>query len=286
MAIIAQSGLKTLLELIRKENPWLPNGIDETKIQITGGNTLADGQFEVRLVGRYGSGYRGSKVAKYHRLDLAKLLGPTVLKVGVDTPKTLYNAFDDIARYTGIHFGEGDVMDVAIPANATLPYTITMHAAGLSALYHGSVQIEFVQRDPMLSAVVVDCDPVVLGKFNTAQQIRSELLTYGYDYTEAQATLLGGFNSGTVLDVTKATQLAAILNAVDNQGWNASGGNPFSLVNSVVRYHGLTASYNPGSDIRSPNPYYDRVLIIDFVVDLTGWDFYSASLYLHYNTLS
>lgn len=287
MAVIAQSGLKTVLELIKKENPWLPNGISESQIQITGGNVLADGRLEVRLVGLYGKGYRGSVIAKYHRLELAKLLGPLKVKVGVDAPKTLYNAFGDIARKTGIVFGDGDLLDVSVPPNAVLPYTITLQAKPMSALYHGSVQIEFVQRDPLLADVVnADVDNVKLGNYNSGQYQRAELLTYGYDYTEAADKLMPTFGSGMVLSTEKAAQLATILNAVDNIGWNSSGSNPYNLVNTVVRYHGLTAGYNPGSDLRSPNIYYDRVLILDFIVDLAGADFYASSLYIHYNTLS
>ncbi len=287
MAIFAQSGINTILELIRKENPWLPNTLDATNVHITGGAILPDGRAEVLLVGVYGSGYRGSKLIRYGRIDLSKLLGPAKLKVPVDAPKTLYSAFGDIYSATGITFGQGDVQDVPIPLNAKLPYTVTLKPQPDSALYYGEIELEFVERPPKLTEALTERNlEVVFGPVSKSGLLaRAELLTFGYDYSEAYLALSDNFLEGTILNAEKAGNLAAILNAVDNLSWNNSG-NQFNLTGTYIRYHGATKDYSSLVDIRTPNTYYDRVLIIDFVVDLDGWDFYGSSLYIHYNTLS
>jgi hypothetical protein len=255
MAIIDKDGLSLVLDAIKKENPTVPVGIDSETVLLT----------DTHLVGIYGKGYVGSVPINYPMIDLSSLLGPSILKIGVKAPTTLYNAFGDITRCLGITFTPNDVEDVPIPLNAELPYDVTVSAKSSSALYIGSAVIQFVSRDPLISEVITAIEPPV-GYDLLSSNYKTELLTYQYDYTVASEAL-AAYSTDTVLSLANANQLTLILNSVDPINWLVS-----DLTGKLVVYNGDTI--NSGL---MANTFYEKVMIIRLT---------NSYLYLHYNVRS
>ena len=286
MPVIAKTGLPLLLEVAKKENPWLPQAPAVDSVQVSNLQPVTESKVTAVLSGIYGHGYRNKVDFTYDRIDLAKLFGGKPLEIGVLSVGDIYTQLPELQFTTGVTLGTGDIENIPAPSSE-LPYETVLRASATSAVYYGEVPVKFVSRPPRLSEAVALADyTVVRTAYDpiTADRARGEHLTYGTDYTGVaaalQTTKLG------VLDTTKATALASILTAIDEQPWTGVDQLGFwSLYGAKVSYNGLVSEYVALDGFLWPNLRYTHVCIIDLIVDRGSGDLCGSKLFIHYNVL-
>lgn len=273
MAIIKQSGMETLIALLRKENPGIPVAINSSNTRLVDVQLVGGGKYQATLMGRYGTGWQGRVNFKYKRLDLAKLFNPA-LDVGILGATTLYELLPDLERTYGIVLTQDDVIDQ--PLSGPLPQRITMRAKLNSVLYHGSVDLNIIERQTYLDEIIERGDydhsltDVQMGMGVV------ELVSYSNDYTGI-ASLLNFkpdpyVTGGTVANDARLARLITGLSGIDSAPWVAEG-TAYALAGASVVYNGLTADLPV--EVDSGKEMYDRVLVLAL---LSG-----RKVYFYYN---
>lgn len=298
MPLVYYGGINEVFRLIHLANPTLPvklnrNNAYLAKWEIDGEATIAT------IAGKYGHGVRGYQEVSYDRVDLAKLLRGFVPKIPVNKPKALHDCLAELFEYLGLAFGQEDLVPFVPPAQQTLPYRVTLTATPTSPVYFGSADVEFIEGPALLQGLVLSKDlDVDLSAVDGTGRQRAELLSFGIDYT-SQATALTQTQIGSLTwsaDGDSAHQsvlaLAYALSEIDGYPWVANKTpSPYTLYGASVLYNGKVSGYESTllgvTDFRSPNPRYDRVLVVRFDSDTTtATGPYGSVLFVHYNTLT
>lgn len=286
MPIITKSGLDTVHDLVRKENPTLPHGVTVDNLRISNLQLVDSARAKAVISGRYGHGYRGRVDVKYSQLDLAVLFGGHTYTIYVEAAASIHKHLSDIAYYTGISLFPNDVEDTPAP-QSELPYVTTLSASPTSAGYRGSVEIRFEFRNKRLDELAPWSDyNVTFAPYapGVTDRARGEFLTYGHDYT-LSASELSKMDLG-VLTTERAVRLAAALTAVDEAPWTGDDKRGFwSLLNAVVSYNGAPSLYHAADGMRWPKLRFSRVAVVDMVVDRGAGDLFGSQLFIHYNVL-
>jgi len=295
MPFVYYGGVNELFRLVHLANPTLPTKLNQNNTYVAKLTSQAEAA-TATLAGRYGSGVKGLRDVKYHRLDLAKLTKNLTLQVKVNEPKAVLDALLEIFESTGLAFAHSDLVPVSLPANQTLPYRTTLKAASTSLVYYGQCEVEFVYGPVTLVNLVQSRELALTleGVPGSSAHQRAEWETFGADYTSIAdkllAVTLGTLDWAVEGNATHqvALALAYDLNSIDGLPWATGATDLWTLKGAVVRYNGRTNAYDDAwyssLNIRRPNTRFDRVLVIDFPHDNSTAGLYGSTAFIHYNT--
>lgn len=220
---------QTLLNLIMRDNPGLPfaltpeNVIVEAITSVAPGPTNGQRNTSARIRGVQGSGFTGSVVVYYNRIDLTKVILPNVFRLNRNgfqitnyAARLIHDILDQLYVETGVRLRPYDVINYAIdyPSQANKLATQGLVCQATSPGYTGTVQLYIDRGKPTLENQITIRE---LSQCTHADAVAVEqnkqsagLATWGIDFTEHRSIVEGG--------IWNETQWNALRGILDSMG--------------------------------------------------------------------
>ena len=283
MGTIAKASQQLLLDAINRDNGLTSNPLtlNEIGMGLPVASSANDASFNTycTVYGLYGHGYHGNVTVKYRRYELEKMfLGLTPILVDPNlTPTKISDLLPKFNEQYGVALTANDIVDATLPAGTT-DTIATITAKDSNWAWLGSLQVRFAQQLPWID---VELPPetninAINPTITYTTKPRAEYVTYGYDWTDASATLKStAARAGKVITQAQLDALAVITTLKFTLATGADirdGG--ISLANAVWSGPVLTTS---STDYNSRDYAYVNVLTLDATSN------YAGKLYFHYN---
>lgn len=283
MGTIAKASEQLLLDAINRDNGLTSNPLtlNEIGMGLPVASAVNDASFNTycTVYGLYGHGYHGNVTVKYRRYELEKMfLGLTPILIDPNlTPTKISDLLPLFNAQYGVALTVNDIVDAAFPAN-TKDILTTITAKDSNWAWLGSLQVRFAQQLPWIDVEVPPETEInaINPTITYADKPRAEYVTYGYDWSDASATLkAAAAANGQTITQSQLDALAALTTLKFTLATGADiGDGEISLANAVWGGPVLTTS---STDYNSRDFMYVNVLTLDATSN------YAGKLYFHYN---
>lgn len=219
MQLFPKTSAELVIDLITASNSSLPFPLTTTSAYVGPPTVIpvvapSIANTSARLSSKPGSGYIGSKVVQYRRVnltDLFKNVTPNIRKYSYagevgSYPFTIYNILPFLNDIYGLKLTTDDVNDASFPAYSTITEggvskkvsSVTMTAKATSTAYTGSVLIRTQAGQRELSSAITKGE--LTGRlypggndFVTVTKDRLNCISYGMDFSELMNTSVANY---------------------------------------------------------------------------------------------
>lgn len=323
MQLFPKTSAELVIDLITASNSSLPFPLTTTSAYVGPPTVIpvvapSIANTSARLSSKPGSGYIGSKVVQYRRVnltDLFKNVTPNIRKYSAagevgNYPFTIYNILPFLNDIYGLKLTTDDVNDASFPAYSTITEggvskkvsSVTMTAKATSTAYTGSVLIRTQAGQRELSSAITKGE--LTGRlypggndFVTNTRDRLDCLSFGIDFSElmngnaaGQSTPRSNYfiSANWPLGNTNAATVASqndVFDAIKNVTGIplVAGGVPTAAAATRWSMLGATSIIVALPSLAYPEANskdFNRVVII---TPTTAHTWATGRLYLHYN---
>lgn len=294
-----------VFDLIRSSNPLLPFPIVETSttlgspVAITP-NAGAIQNTELKVIPRQLSGYIGSAVVRYRRLDLGSIFRSVVPVLPLysakplnQSPFTLYQLLPELNRVFGTSFTTDDLIDGSVASGTDNFYgqgirtrEVLAKAKGTSLGFSGQFTFRWVQADERLVDAIplYDLDGRVFpggNDFVSQHKYILDMATYGFDFTEifpdVNDPAITGAPIGHFTNAVIWERIFAFIQQCGGPTFTTQNPpTPFGLGGITAARYVLPANNQPDANFSR----FNRVVVVNYPAN-QSWAV--GQLYLHYN---